>query len=62
MAQDKTTIELELKADQIAYLAEMAEKYSIPDTGKAIRCLIDFARDEPGQERLIFEVIRCLGC
>ena len=62
MAQDKTTIELELKAGQVAYLTEMTGKYSIPDTGKAIRCLIDFARDEPDQERVIFEVTRCLGC
>ena len=40
----------------------MAARYAIPDTGKAIRCLIDHAKSEPGQERAIFEVVRCLGC
>jgi hypothetical protein len=62
MAQDKATIELELKAGQVEYLEEIAAKYSLPDSGKVIRCLIDYARDEPSQERVIFEVMRCLGC
>ena len=62
MAQNKITIQLSLKEDQIAYLDQISQKYSIPDSGKAIRCLIDFARAESSQERQIFEVVRCLGC
>lgn len=62
MAQETQTIEIELKAGQVEYLQAMAKQYAISDTGKAIRCLIDYARSEPDQERAIFEVIRCLGC
>ncbi|MAA51522.1 MAG: hypothetical protein CMJ41_04945 [Phycisphaerae bacterium] len=62
MPQDRHTIEIELKSYQIEYLEAMAARYAIPDTGKAIRCLIDHAKSEPGQERAIFEVVRCLGC
>ncbi len=62
MAQDTQTIEVELKAGQVEYLQAMAQQYAIPDAGKAIRCLIDYARSTPEQERAIFEVIRCLGC
>ena len=62
MSQDKQHIDLEIKPDQVEYLQAMATKYALPDTGKAMRCLIDFARSEPEQERQIFEVVRCLGC
>ncbi len=62
MSQDKQHIDLEIKSDQVEYLQAMATKYALPDTGKAMRCLIDFARSEPEQERQIFEVVRCLGC
>ena len=62
MSQDKQQVEVELKSDQVEYLQEMATKYALPDSGKAMRCLIDFARSEPDQERQIFEVVRCLGC
>ena len=62
MAQDRQTIEIELKAYQVEYLEEMASKYAIPDMGKAIRCMIDHAKSEPQKERHIFEVLRCLGC
>ena len=62
MSQDKQHIDLELKSDQVEYLESMATKYALPDTGKALRCLIDHARSEPDQKRKIFEVVRCLGC
>jgi hypothetical protein len=62
MSQDKQSIDLQLKPYQIEYIESMMEKYTIPDTGKAIRCMIDYAISEPRQERMIFEVVRCRGC
>ena len=62
MAQDKQSVELELKGYQLEYLDSMMKKYALPDTGKAIRCMIDHAISEPDQERAIFDVVRCLGC
>ena len=62
MAQDRQTIEIELKAGQLEYLQAMAGKYAIADVGKVIRCMIDHVRSEPDRERSIFEVVRCLDC
>ena len=43
MAQDKQSVELELKGYQLEYLDSMMKKYALPDTGKTIRCMIDHA-------------------
>ena len=53
-------VELEIK--KIDFLKEMVETYSLPDTTKAIRCLIDYARDNPDKRQAIFAEIRCLDC
>ena len=53
-------VELEIK--KIDFLKEMVETYSLPDTAKAIRCLIDYARDNPDKRQAIFAEIRCLDC
>ena len=42
--------EIELKEFQKEYLSNMAEKYDLPDMGKAIRCLIDYAIDDGSLE------------
>ena len=53
-------VELEIK--KIDFLKEMVETYSLPDTAKAIRCLIDYARDNPDKRQAIFTEVRCLDC
>ncbi|HSR49251.1 MAG TPA: hypothetical protein VLV83_00400 [Acidobacteriota bacterium] len=53
---------LELKEDQYEWLEEMAEEHGLPDESKALRCLIDFAREESDLESDIFDEIRCLHC
>ena len=40
----------------------MVEAYGLPDAGRAIRCLIDYARDNPDKREAIFTEIRCLDC
>ena len=40
----------------------MVEAYSLPDTAKAIRCLINYARDNPDKREAIFTEVRCLDC
>ncbi|MEM7100041.1 MAG: hypothetical protein AAF541_17370 [Pseudomonadota bacterium] len=54
--------EIELKSFQEEYLATISEKYDLPDMGKAIRCLIDFAIDSPDSEEDIFKMERCHSC
>ncbi len=59
---DNLEYTVELKEEQYEFLKKIAEKYSLQDESKAIRCLIDFARQESDQEKAIFEEIRCLHC
>lgn len=53
---------VELSETQAQYLQAMVQKYDLEDEGKAIRCLINFAREETAQEANIFEEIRCFDC
>jgi len=59
---DKQSIAVDLYPQQVAFLEEMASKHGIPDLGKAVRVLVNFARDEPDHETLIFGEKRCLDC
>ncbi|MEM7049682.1 MAG: hypothetical protein AAF604_08485 [Acidobacteriota bacterium] len=57
----KQTVEIELHLGQVDWLEKMVEEHGLPDTGKAIRALIDFAMADGDQEQ-IFQEIRCLHC
>jgi hypothetical protein len=59
MAKDKQPYTVELDQQKVEFLEEMAKKYSLPDMGKAMRCLIDHARENPALEESIFTEIRC---
>ncbi len=59
---DKQTVSIELYPYQVAYLEEMASKHGIPDLNKAVRVLINFARDEQDHESIIFSEKRCIDC
>jgi hypothetical protein len=61
MAGDKSVHSFELVDDQAAFLAEMAATYDLPDAGKALRVLIDYAMQE-GDRDAIFSQVRCLRC
>ena len=54
--------DIELKDFQKDYLAGITEKYDLPDMGKAIRCLIDYAIEMEAQEIEIFKLERCHSC
>ena len=53
---------IELDAPQLHFLEEMARKYGLPDVGKAIRCLVNYARENEDKRNDIFDEIRCSGC
>ncbi len=55
----RVTATFELNAGQLEYLQRMAQAHNLPDTSKALRCLLAFAMAEPAQESAIFEVVRC---
>ena len=52
---------IQLKPDQIAYLDEAAKAFGIDDAGKAVRILINYARENPDKRNEIFGDIHCTG-
>ena len=54
--------DVELKEYQHEYLTKMVENFDLPDLGKAVRCLIDYAIDEAELEADIFDFQRCYSC
>ena len=60
--KDSQARQIELDAAMVAFLEEMVKKYSLPDTGKAVRCLINYARENPDRSNEIFDEVRCLEC
>lgn len=59
---ERATYSIELKTEQHAFLQQMVQKHGLPDVDKALRCLINFAREQTEQQEAIFSEIRCLDC
>lgn len=53
---------IELESDKVQFLQDMAKKHGLPDIGKAVRCLVNYARDNPDKHDAIFTDVRCLDC
>jgi hypothetical protein len=60
--KNATAHPIELEQEKMEFLQEMAAKYALADASKAIRCLINYARENPEKQRAIFEEVRCLDC
>ena len=57
----KTSYSVELNNDQITWLKQMTDKYSIEDEGKALRIILDFVQEEADLDT-VFEEVRCGHC
>jgi hypothetical protein len=60
--KDYTQHPIDLDSEMVAYLAEVAKKYGLPDIGKAVRCLVNYAREHDSKRDEIFSDVRCMGC
>ena len=60
--KDDKAVALVIGTDKLAFLDAMAKKYDLPDVGKAVRILIDHARENPSMQDTIFNESRCLNC
>ncbi len=60
--KDGRAMNVVLGSDKIAFLEEMATKFALGDMGKALRCVIDYARENPDKHESIFNEPRCLDC
>ena len=54
--------EIQLKPEQAAYIDEAVEAFKLEDAGKALRCLINYARENPDKRDEIFSEVRCTDC
>jgi hypothetical protein len=54
--------QIELDSTMVEYLEDVAKKYSLSDMGKAVRCLVNYARENPDKSTEIFDEVRCTGC
>ena len=57
-------LQIEVEADQAAYLEEMAQKYGLADQSKALRVLLDYAIQDADDDT-IFDMstnMRCRHC
>ena len=60
--KDAAPHSVELVSEQKRFLDEMAQKYALADVEKAVRCLVNYARENPDRHEAIFGEFRCLDC
>ena len=60
--KDLRACSIELAGDQLRFLEEMVALYSLPDVGKAVRCLVNYTRETSDRRDDIFTEVRCLDC
>jgi hypothetical protein len=53
---------VDLEVDKVQFLEQIAKTHDLPDIGKAIRCLVNYARENPDKHEEMFAEIRCLDC
>jgi len=60
--KDLRPCSIDLEVAKVEFLEQMAESHGLPDIGKAVRCLVNYARDNPDKHAAIFTEVRCLDC
>ena len=60
--KDARSYPIELETEKFEFLEAMSAKYGLPDAAKAVRCLINYARENPDKHADMFEEVRCLDC
>jgi hypothetical protein len=53
---------VELEPAKVDFLQQMMSAHGLPDIGKALRCLVNYARENPDRHDEIFAEVRCLDC
>ena len=60
--KDAKSYSIDLETAKVQFLQEMAAQHGLSDIGKAIRCLVNYARENPEKHNDIFDEMRCLDC
>jgi hypothetical protein len=62
MPKDAKSYAVDLETEKSQFLQQVAQRHGLPDIGKAIRCLVNYARENPDKHAEIFDNVRCLDC
>ena len=62
MAGAKDAYQIDLSAEQIAFLWSAQEQYNIPDESKVVRIMVDYLLSNPDIQATVFDETRCLWC
>ena len=62
MAGAKDACQIDLSAEQIAFLRSAQEQYNIPDESKVVRIMVDYLLSNPDIQATVFDESRCLWC
>ncbi len=62
MPKDAESHSIDLETAKVEFLKQMAATHGLADIGKAIRCLVNYARENPDKHADIFDDMRCLDC
>jgi len=63
MAKNKENINVEIAVDHLDWLANIVEKFELPDESKALRILLDYVIEEADEEDIFdIENMRCRHC
>ncbi len=61
MQKNKIVEPLEIEADQLEWLKDMAREYGLADAAKALRVVLDHAMLDADEDE-IFGTVRCRRC
>jgi hypothetical protein len=62
MPKDGTQHQIELEREKVEFLESIVSQHGLADIGKAVRCLINYAREHPERHAEMFDEVRCLDC
>jgi hypothetical protein len=62
MPKDAKSYSIDLETEKVEFLQEMAKTFGLPDMAKAVRCLVNYARENPDKHAAMFDEVRCLDC
>jgi hypothetical protein len=60
--KDAKAYPIDLESEKVRFLEQIVSSHGLADVGKAVRCLINYARENPDKHEEIFGEIRCLEC
>ena len=59
---EKKDVSFEIYSDSEKMLAQIVDKYDLPDKSKALRCLLDYVEEKESDWDDMFATVRCNRC